>query len=174
MILPIENTKMGRMETYRLTRRYLPDAGALPHSMLSFALVLEHVPCPIEALRNGAYCEAKRLLITAPLGSGLPGPYHFYGGYTEDWYRKFLATFGCEIVEVSANHGFFANLAQECCRFAWTFEQHKAFHGAHGADLCDFMLNLLAPYLYAMDGEVSIPEFTVGFHVEARRKASET
>jgi FkbM family methyltransferase len=159
---------------------YVSDICQIPVPDASFDIilcteVLEHVPRPIEALQEMARIvkPGGRLLITAPLGSGMHQvPYHFYGGYTEYWYRKFLAEFGCEIVEVAANHGFFANLAQECCRFAWTFDQHKALHGAHGGELYDFMLNVLAPYIYAMDNDIKIPEFTIGFHVEARRNGS--
>ena len=55
--------------------------------------VLEHVPFPIDAIH-----EMTRLLkgggliiITAPLQSGLhQTPYHFYGGYTPFFYKKFL------------------------------------------------------------------------------------
>jgi FkbM family methyltransferase len=156
---------------------YVSDICQIPVPDASFDVVLctevlEHVPRPIEALQEMARIvrPGGRLLITAPLGSGMHQvPYHFYGGYTEYWYREFLAKFGCEVVEVTANHGFFANLAQECCRFAWTFEQHKTLHGGHGAEVYNFMLNVLAPYIYAMDGEVNIPEFTVGFQVEGRR-----
>jgi FkbM family methyltransferase len=160
---------------------YVSDICAIPAPDAAFDVVLctevlEHVPRPIEALQEMVRIlrPGGRLFITAPLGSGMHQvPYHFYGGYTEYWYREFLAKFGCDVVEISGNHGFFANLAQECCRFSWIFEQHKVFHGAHGNELSNFMLNVLAPYLYAMDAQINIAEFTVGFHVEARRNGSE-
>lgn len=156
---------------------YVSDIRHIPVPDASFDVILctealEHVARPIEALAEMARIvkPGGRLLLTAPLGSGLhQEPYHFYGGYTPHWYRKFLAELGCEVMEITPNHGYFANLAQECCRFEWTFETHRKFHGPQGTKLSGFMANVLAPYLFAVDQEVLVPEFTVGFHVEARR-----
>jgi hypothetical protein len=59
-----------------------------------------------------------RLLLTAPLGSGIhQEPYHFYGGYTPYWYRQFLHAAGFEDIEVVANEGSFRHFAQESIRF---------------------------------------------------------
>lgn len=111
-----------------------------------------------------------RLFLTAPLGSGLhQEPYHFYGGYTDHWYRKFLTEFGCEIISIEPNHGFFAHLAQECARFSWTFDRHKEQHGNYGKQLSHLMGDILPRYFYELDKQVPMKEFTVGFHVEAKR-----
>lgn len=55
--------------------------------------VIEHIPYPIEAIKEFSRIlrPGGTLLITAPLQSGLhQEPYHFYGGYTNYWYEKFL------------------------------------------------------------------------------------
>ena len=73
--------------------------------------VLEHVPEPIRAVHELARLlrPGGAMLLTAPLGSVLhQEPYHFYGGYTEHWYRRFLDDTGCDVVEVARNQGFFS------------------------------------------------------------------
>lgn len=75
------------------------------------AEVLEHVPEPIKAVHELARIlrPGGAMLLTAPLGSLLhQEPYHFYGGYTEYWYRRFLAEAGCDVVEIAPNQGFFS------------------------------------------------------------------
>jgi ubiquinone/menaquinone biosynthesis C-methylase UbiE len=152
-----------------ITQIPVPDAA---FDVILCTEVLEHVPRPIEALEEMVRIAKPggRLFLTAPLGSGLhQEPYHFYGGYTEHWYRKFLTEFGCEMLSIVPNHGFFAHLGQECARFSWIFESHRAEHGECADDLADLMGNILPRYLYELDGKIPLKEFTVGFHVEARR-----
>lgn len=160
---------------------YISDICKIPAPDKSFDViicteVLEHVPYPIDALAE--MCRLLKpggtLFITAPLGSGLhQEPYHFYGGYTDHWYRKFLTEFGCEVISIEPNHGYFAHLAQECARFSWTFDKHEQFHGVHGRALSDLVGNILARYFYELDAKAFIREFTVGFHVVARRVSLE-
>lgn len=156
---------------------YVSDITSIPVPDERFDVVLctevlEHVPRPIEALKEMVRVTkvGGRLLLSAPLGSGLhQEPYHFYGGYTDHWYRKFLTEFGCEIVSIEPNRGFFAHLAQECARVSWTSARHNAEHGKYGAELDRLMGEILPRYFYELDKKVPIKEFTVGFHVEARR-----
>jgi SAM-dependent methyltransferase len=156
---------------------YVSDITNIPVPDASFDVilcteVLEHVPRPIDALKEMVRITKPggRLLLSAPLGSGLhQEPYHFYGGYTDHWYRKFLTELGCEIISLEPNHGFFAHLAQECARVSWTFEQHQAEHGEYGAELSRLLGEILPRYFYELDKKVPIREFTVGFHVEAKR-----
>lgn len=157
---------------------YVSDITAIPvpdnaYDVILCTEVLEHVPRPIEALAEMARIvkPGGRLFLSAPLGSGLhQEPYHFYGGYTDHWYRKFLDEFGCDVEAIEPNHGWFAHLAQECARFSWTFERHKHLHGDHGAALSELMGSTLARYFYALDKKAFMREFTVGFHVTARKR----
>jgi ubiquinone/menaquinone biosynthesis C-methylase UbiE len=157
---------------------YVSDITAIPvpdnsYDVILCTEVLEHVPRPVEALAEMARIvkPGGRLFLSAPLGSGLhQEPYHFYGGYTDHWYRKFLDEFGCDVEAIEPNHGWFAHLAQECARFSWTYERHKHLHGDHGAALSELMGSTLARYFYALDSKAFMREFTVGFHVTARKR----
>lgn len=156
---------------------YVSDITAIPVDDATFDVilcteVLEHVPRPIEALREMARITKPggRLFLTAPLGSGLhQEPYHFYGGYTDHWYRKFLAEFGCDVVSIEPNHGFFAHLGQECARFKWQFDRLELKHSGYETELAYLMGSVLPRYLYQLDEKFPLREFTIGFHVEAKR-----
>lgn len=156
---------------------YVSDITNIPVLNESFDVilcteVLEHVPRPIDALAEMVRITKPggRLLITAPLGSGLhQEPYHFYGGYTPHWYRKFLGEFGCDSIHIEPNHGFFAHLAQECARFSWTFDDHDSFHGEFGNELSIMIGSILSSYFFSMDRKCFNPSFTVGYHVDARK-----
>jgi SAM-dependent methyltransferase len=156
---------------------YVSDITSIPvpderYDVVLCTEVLEHVPKPIDAVKEMARIAKPggRLFITAPLGSGLhQEPFHFYGGYTDHWYRKFLTDAGCEIVSIEPNHGYFAHLAQECARFSWTIDKHREHHGVVAEDLSVLMGDTLARYFYALDRKLFMREFTIGFHVEARR-----
>jgi SAM-dependent methyltransferase len=151
------------------------DITSIPVPDASFDIilcteVLEHVPEPILALKEMARIvkPGGRLLITAPLGSGLHQlPYHYYGGFSPEWYKKFFSDFGCQIYSITPNGGFFKLLAQECARFAWTMDDHRAFHGADSELLGHLFGDLLPRYLFAMDDSIANNHFTVGYHVEA-------
>jgi SAM-dependent methyltransferase len=159
---------------------YVSDITEIPVADATFDAilcteVLEHVPRPIEALQEMARImrPGGRLFLTAPLGSGLhQEPYHFYGGYTDHWYRKFLTEFGCEVVSIEPNHGFFAHLGQECARFTWQFDRLKLKHGGYEKELVHMIGDVLPRYFYELDKKILLREFTIGFHVEARRKES--
>ena len=76
---------------------YVCDSNKIPVPDESFDValcteVLEHVPKPIDTLRelSRILTRGGRLFLTAPLGSGLhQQPFHFYGGYTPYFYEKF-------------------------------------------------------------------------------------
>lgn len=105
---------------------YVSDILEIPVPDESFdvvlcAEVLEHVPEPIRAVREMARIlrPGGKLLLTAPLGSWLhQEPFHFYGGYTPHWYRKFLPESGFETPVVTRNGGFFSFFGQEARRFS--------------------------------------------------------
>src|SRR6267142_870859 len=115
---------------------YISDIEAIPVPNASFDVVLctevlEHVPEPIKAvnemsriLRSGG-----RLYLSAPLGSWLhQEPYHYYGGYTPHWYRRFLPSVGLEVEHIEANGGFFRLFGQEARRFSALIDPRRTAH----------------------------------------------
>ena len=154
---------------------YVSDINAIPVADESFDVVvctevLEHVPEPIAAVREMARIlkSGGRLLLTAPLGSGLhQAPYHYYGGFTPYWYRHFCEQFGLSVVEIVPNGGFFKLLAQECARVAWTMPLHERFHGPNNEVVGTLFGELLPRFLFGLEEKCFIDQFTVGYHVEA-------
>lgn len=154
---------------------YISDITAIPVADESFDVIIctevfEHVPYPIEALKEIARIlkPGGRLLLTAPLGCGLHQiPYHFYSGYTPEWYKMFCKKFNLKIVEISENGGFFKMLAQECARVGWTFDKHKYLHGKHDKIIFWLFNELLPRYLFQLDDKCFMNDFTIGYNVEA-------
>jgi len=95
---------------------YESDILSIPVANSSFDAivcteVLEHVPEPIKAVHELARIlrPGGVMLLTAPLGCLLhQEPYHYYGGYTPYWYRRFLDEAGCDVVAIESNQGFFS------------------------------------------------------------------
>ena len=158
---------------------YVSDITAIPVPDASFDVVvctevLEHVPEPIEALREFARIvkPGGRILLTAPLGSGLHQlPYHYYGGYTPEWYKYVAQKFGLNIVELVPNGGFFRLLAQESARVAWTMQQHRHLHGENVEFIQHLFGEWIPRYLFALEEQCFIDQFTVGYHVEAIKQS---
>ena len=102
------------------------DARSIPVPDASFDAilcteVLEHVPEPVAVVQEMARIlrPGGRLILTAPLGSGIhQEPFHFYGGYTPYWYERFLGAVGFADIRIEPNAGSFQFFAQECIRFA--------------------------------------------------------
>jgi SAM-dependent methyltransferase len=161
------------------------DATAIPEPSGSFDVILcteviEHHPEPIEVVRElGRLLKpGGLLLLTAPLGSGIhQEPFHFYGGYTPYWYRKFLAEAGFVDINVEANAGSLRHFGQESLRF-WTMIAPHRLAAPFWiralvaplwlllAPLLVLLLPLMAQWLDAFDAE---KRFTVGYHVSARK-----
>ena len=168
-----EGVKLGNTTEYGHID-YVSDITAIPVPDHSFDVilcseVLEHVPEPMKALREMARIlkPEGRLFLTAPLGSGLHQlPFHFYGGYTPQWYEYFGEKCSLRVAEITPNGGFFKLLAQECARVAWTFDQHRHLHGDQAETIYHLFNEWLPRYLYWMDERCLIPQFTVGYHVE--------
>jgi SAM-dependent methyltransferase len=159
----------------------IADAQLLPFSGSSFDTVLctevlEHVPEPIVTVREiGRVLKpGGRLILTAPLGSGLhQEPFHFYGGYTPHWYYKFLTEAGFENIIIEANGGFFKHYGQESLRFALLMAPWRG-----GGQLVWFPMwlltlpwfGLICPLLgHFLDRLDRDRAFTVGYHVTAVR-----
>ncbi len=158
---------------------YVSDITAIPVPDGSFGAVLctevlEHVPEPVPALRElgRVLRDGGLLFLSAPLGSGLhQQPYHYYGGYTPHFYRRFLPECGFEVLRVDPNGGFYRHLSQELGRAAALIQQQRRYSRAHPLH---WVLRLgfrryLPRWLARLDDERLIEEFTVGYHVEARK-----
>ena len=158
---------------------YVSDILNIPVEDNSFDVilcteVLEHVPEPIEALREMARIlrPGGRIFLTAPLGSGLHQlPYHYYGGYTPEWYKHFFPKFGLNVKEITPNGGFFKLLAQECVRVVSTLPEHRHLHGNNVEFIRALFGELIPRYLFALEERHFIDQFTVGYHVEAMKNA---
>lgn len=163
------------------------DAAAIPVPAESFDVVLctevlEHVPEPIAVVREIAriLVPGGRVILTAPLGSGIhQEPYHYYGGYTPFWYQRFLGDCGFDDISIVANEGTFRHFSQEAVRFA-----HMTRPFALGmpifaklawlpfwcvlAPVLVLAIPLIAKLLDRYDRE---QRFTVGYHVAAIKRA---
>ena len=166
---------------------YRCDATAIPVPDASFDAVLctemlEHHPEPVKVVREMARILAPggRLMLTAPLGSGIhQEPYHYYGGYTPFWYEKFLEEAGFEELRIEANEGTLRHCAQECIRFA-QITRPFALRMPLALELLwipfwlsllpmlVFIVPLLCKLLDRFDRE---KRFTVGYHVTAVRSS---
>lgn len=159
---------------------FVSDISNIPVMDNSFDVVLctevlEHVSEPIKAIEeivrilkpNG------RLFLTAPLGSGLHQlPYHYYGGFTPEWYKFVAKKFNLDIIEITPNGGFFKLLSQECARVVWMFDKHRHLHGEYTDYIYKLFNEFLPRYLFDMDDKCFIEQFTVGYHVEMVKKIS--
>ena len=154
---------------------YVCDSNKIPVPDETFDValcteVLEHVPKPIDTLRelSRILTRGGRLFLTAPLGSGLhQQPFHFYGGYTPYFYEKFLVDCGLEIVELRPIGGLLKHVGQEAYRAG----RMIAAKAPHKLSLLTRLILLywLPRRLARLEEEVSVEEFTVGYLVEARK-----
>jgi len=160
---------------------FVGDICSIPVDDASFDVilcteVLEHVAEPIRAVEEFARIvkPGGTILLTAPMGSGLhQEPFHFYGGYTPHWYRRFLAEAGFEEVRIEPNGGFFSFYGQESVRFVFQMAPWKG--GVRLLWLPVWLLGLpwclCVPLLARLwDRFDPDPHFTVGYHVSARRR----
>jgi SAM-dependent methyltransferase len=155
------------------------DIAAIPVADASFDAilcteVLEHVPHPLRALQEFARIlkDGGLLFLTAPLGCGLhQEPYHYYGGFTPHFYRRFLPEVGFEVLSVDPNAGFFRHLIQEIDRAASFVRQHRL--GSRWNPISWFLSRTFRRFLFSwlarLDDRKPIPDFSVGFHVVARK-----
>jgi ubiquinone/menaquinone biosynthesis C-methylase UbiE len=164
------------------------EADAIPVPDASFEVVLctevlEHVAEPIKVVREFGriLTPGGRLILTAPLGSGIhQEPYHYYGGYTPFWYRRFLTDAGFQSIEITANAGSLRHVAQETIRFVrmtrpfgltapWYLHLLWAPFWLVSAPILAIGIPLAAKLLDPFDDE---QRFTVGYHVTAVRRSA--
>ena len=159
---------------------YVSDITAIPVAGASFDVVictevLEHVPEPVAAIAelNRVLREGGRLFLSAPLGCGLhQEPHHYYGGFTPHFYERFLAKCGFAVEEVTPNGGFFRHLLQEVNRAAMILllerRHYRWWHPCWW--LVAFWCWGVSPvWLTKLDDAIPVADFTVGYHVRARK-----
>jgi SAM-dependent methyltransferase len=166
---------------------YLCNATDIPVEDGAFDVVLctevlEHVPEPARVV-----CEMSRvlrpgglLLLTAPLGSGLHQlPFHFYGGYTPPWYQKVFRQNGFESIEIEANGGFFKHYGQETIRLAKMTAPtrlpaplfFRILWTPFWVTALPWLIVVCPAMAHYFDRWDDKREFTVGYHVSARKTA---
>lgn len=167
---------------------YVSDLAAIPVPDGSFGAVLctevlEHHPEPIKVVEELARIlePGGKLILTAPLGSGIhQEPYHYYGGYTPWWYERFLGAAGFKDISIEPNEGSLRFFGQEALRFVLTTNPIKMDLPfairllwfpvwVSLLPLLGLVVPILCKFLDRFDRE---RRFTVGYHVTARRGAS--
>jgi SAM-dependent methyltransferase len=167
---------------------HVGDLTAIPVADASFGAVLctevlEHHPEPILVVAELARVlePGGVLLLTAPLGSGIhQEPFHFYGGYTPYWYQRFLPAAGFDDLVIEANAGSLAHFGQEAIRFVRMTAPFRQGMGLLRELLWLPVWAVLAPILglivplaaKLMDRFDTAQQFTVGYHVRARRRGT--
>lgn len=172
-----EGEKLGGGTAYGAID-YVSDILALPIEDMSVDVVLctevlEHVPEPVKALREliRVVKPGGTLILTAPLGSGLHQlPFHYYGGFSPEWYRHFAEQFSCEVNEIAPNGGFFKLMAQESARVANLYAQHPELHGRNRKDIYRLFSEQLPRLFFELEHRRAIDQFTVGYHVVLTKK----
>lgn len=164
---------------------YRCDAAAVPvedgcFDAILCTEVLEHLKEPIQVVREMARIlrPGGRLILTAPLGSGIhQEPHHYYGGYTPYWYREFLAAAGFDSIEIVANEGSLRFYSQESLRFLSMTRPFAKIPLLVSLLWAPLWLALL-PVLGGVVPLVSVwldrydfeKRFTIGYHVTAIRR----
>jgi SAM-dependent methyltransferase len=165
---------------------YVCDAAQVPVADASFDVVvctevLEHLPRPDAVLREMARIlrPGGRVVLTAPLGSGIhQEPHHYYGGFTPWWYGRFLDEAGFGDIDIQANAGSFRCFGQEAIRFARLTAPWRLAAGPLVRLVWAPVWLLLAPALVTLAIAAALLDrydreqrFTVGYHVTAVRRS---
>lgn len=166
---------------------YECDITAIPVLDASFDVVLctevlEHIPEPFAAVSEMARIlrPGGLLVLTAPLGSFLhQEPFHFYGGYTPQWYRTFLSRAGLSIRSIERNQGFFSLMGQEVSRACELLRLRNTGHlkpharlGTTLVWLASVPLAWIVPPVANWLDTLGLEEMaTIGYHVCAQRVA---
>jgi SAM-dependent methyltransferase len=167
---------------------YESDITAIPVDSASFDAivcteVIEHVPDPVAAIREMSRIlkPGGRVFLTAPLASFLhQEPYHFYGGYTPYWYRRFLPEVGIDVEEIESNQGFFSLYGQETLRYVELLGDPAVKRLGIGKRIVLAMMRLAMLPLsrmlplagYWLDGMKLETMATIGYHVIGVKRAN--
>ena len=124
----------GEFDNSRLD--IVSDIASIPEPDASFDAimcieVLEHVPHPVEALRELVRLlkPGGTLIVTAPFCSLTHyAPYFFQTGYSRYFYEHWLSELGCSIEEIDYNGSYFEYVAQELRRLPLMAKQYTPKH----------------------------------------------
>jgi SAM-dependent methyltransferase len=174
----------------RLDRPYAPidyvcDINCIPVADESFDLVictevLEHVPEPIEAIREfGRIVKpGGTILLSAPLSGYVhQEPYHFYGGFSPYFYERFLTESGFTDIQVMQNGGFFRHYGAQSVKFANSLKPSALTKNSVGQVLLYPLwlpivawFGILTPLvMHFLDPLDRSNMATAGYHVKARK-----
>jgi len=139
--------------------------------------VFEHIPRPDLAIKEFSRIlkSGGKLYITAPLGSGVhQQPFHFYGGFSEFWYVKFLSEYGFGEIVITPKKKFFALYAVETQRaLIYLGKSEKIMHKIFRPVF--FALRLFLPSFifkldkYDLDKYDPLTKFTLGYSIKAKK-----
>jgi SAM-dependent methyltransferase len=135
--------------------------------------VLEHVPEPINAMK-----EISRLLksdgiaiITTPFTSGRHQlPFHYYSGFSPEWFQYAAALAHLNVVSLSAHGGFCRLMAQEIGRVIPVITKHNYFAEEPHTDALEYLK--LANKLLEIDRLEKNEDFSIGFHVILQKRGN--
>jgi SAM-dependent methyltransferase len=164
-----------------ITKIPIPD-GAL--DAILCAEVFEHVTDPMAVLAEFRRLlkPGGKLLLTAPQGTMLHmAPYHYYGGFTQFWYRYWLPQHGFALDSIVPQGGPGAAVMCSLMGFynSWRTREESLRGLKRAASLAGRMLAkipihyILAWALPKFDRYLDCYEMCVGFMVEATRHEPE-
>jgi ubiquinone/menaquinone biosynthesis C-methylase UbiE len=170
--------QMGAWDQFRLD--IVSDITAIPEPDESFDAilcteVLEHVPDPVEALRELARLLKKGgyIILTAPFCSASHfSPFHFSSGFNRYWYQFHLKELGFEIIEIVANGNFFEYVASDIRTLSTSAIRYcsKSVSSFFAVTMFFLSLPLLWMVHFAAKHETNSAELAChGYHVFARR-----
>jgi SAM-dependent methyltransferase len=141
--------------------------------------VLEHVTDPVRAVEKMARLTKPggQVIITAPFNSLTHfAPYHYCTGFSQYFYRLHLERLGFEIVELTANGGYFDVMDQEIGRLTRVRKQFRAGPREPLSWLIMQLARLNARLIATFDGDRMARKSrelqTLGWHVVARKKVA--
>lgn len=152
----------------------ISDITTIPEPDQSFDVIMcievfEHLPSPLLALEEFSRLLRKggQLIMTAPF-CGLThfAPYHFYGGFTQYFYKYHLPEYGFEITDIQTNGTYFEFLAMEIRRVSSVASRYSGARGNILERLASLIvLRMLEKFAKKDVGSSELLNY--GYHVKA-------